>query len=83
MRNFYKLMSNLLDVPKKIRAMGIEEKSIYILKKRIECGDWKLIEHLFTKVTGTYIVTKPIAGRKYFTLNPNAVFDILKSKEIW
>jgi len=69
--------------PEKIRAMGIEKKSIYLLKNRIECGDWKLIDHLFTKVTGTYIVTEPIAGRKYFTLNPKAVFDILKSNGIW
>lgn len=80
---FLQLNINDTRCPDKIKEMGIKEESIYLLRNRTECGDWELIGHLFFKVTGSYIMTKPIAGRQYFTLEPKAVVDIMKANGIW
>jgi len=69
--------------PEKIRAIAPSAGTIYVLRERFGCGHWKHVEDCFHKVTGSYIVTEPVAARRYFTLCPKKVVSRLQKAGVW
>ena len=69
--------------PEKIRALGVEGEFVYLLRERIECNDWKKVSKYFKNVRGKYIVNTPLAGRSYFTVEPEKVISIMKREGPW
>ena len=69
--------------PDKIAAIAPSAKKVYVLRERFECGDWDHVRDLFHHVKGAYIVTEPVAARKYFTLEPRKVISRLRKADVW
>ena len=69
--------------PEKIRAITPSAKKIYVLKERFDCGHWKHVSDCFHQVEGSFIVTEPTAGRRYFTLEPRKVIERLREIGVW
>jgi len=69
--------------PELIRAAGVEADYVYLLRDRIQCGQWKHVADHFVPIKGKYILTKPLAARSYLTVNPQAVISAMKSVGSW
>jgi hypothetical protein len=69
--------------PEKIRAVARSARTIYVLRERIDCGHWRHVEDCFHQITGTHILSEPIAARKYFTLRPKTVISRLTKAGVW
>ncbi len=69
--------------PDAIRDLAPHARAIYILKERFDCSHWRHVSDCFHQVTGSYIVTQPSAGRKYFTTKPKTVIARLCKVGVW
>ena len=69
--------------PEQIKAAGVKAGYVYMLRERIECGDWQHVAEYFIAVKGKYILTEPIAARRYFTVDPEKVIAVMNSKGLW
>ncbi len=69
--------------PAKIAAIAPSARKIYILKERFDCSHWDHVRDCFHQVKGSYIVTKPTAGRRHFTLQPGRVIARLCKARVW
>lgn len=69
--------------PDKIKAVARSAKTIYVLRERIDCGNWRHVEDCFQQITGTHILSEPIAARKYFTTRPKTVISRLTEAGVW
>ena len=69
--------------PDKIRTIAPKARRIYVLRERFDCNHWKHVSDCFHQVRGAHIVTEPVAGRKYFTLQPRQVISRLQKAGVW
>jgi len=69
--------------PEAVHAVAPSAKRIYVLRERVNCGHWDHVRDCFHQVTGSYIVTEPVAARKYFTLKPKTVISRLRKAGVW
>jgi len=69
--------------PELISASGVESGYVYLLRKRIECGQWQHVAEYFIQIKGKYILNEPVAARRYFTVKPDEVISAMKSKGLW
>lgn len=69
--------------PELIRAAGVKADYVYLLRDRIECGQWEHVADHFVSIRGRYILTKPVATRSYLTVKPESVVSVMKSKGLW
>ena len=79
-KRFIKKLVNETRCPELIRDIGIKNEYIYLLRERIECGEWQYISKYFIPIKGKYILSDPVAARKYFTLKPEKVISAMKNK---
>jgi len=69
--------------PELIWNAGTKSEHVYLLRERIECGQWQYVSEFFVPIKGKYILTEPVAARKYFTVKPEKVISAMKSKGLW
>ncbi len=69
--------------PELIRAAGVRSGHVYVLRERIDCGQWKHVSEYFVPIKGRHILTEPAAARRYFTVEPEKVVATMKSKGLW
>ena len=69
--------------PDKVRALAPSAREIYVLRERLDCRYWDHVRDCFHQVEGAYIVTRPVAGRRYFTLDPRRVIARLEAAGVW
>ncbi len=69
--------------PELIRAAGVEAGHVYLLRDRIECGQWEHVADHFIPIKGKHILTQPVAARSYLTVAPEAVVAVMKGKGLW
>lgn len=69
--------------PDTIRALAPDAELIWVLRERFDCQHWKHVSDCFHTVQGSYIVTQPAAGRRYFTLDPATVIARLREAGVW
>ena len=69
--------------PDMIRALGVEGEYVYLLRERIDCSRWNRVSEYFRQVQGKHIVKNPVAGRKYFTIDPEKVVATMKNEGLW
>jgi hypothetical protein len=69
--------------PDMIRALGVEAEYVFLLCERIDCGHWNKVSEYFRQVQGRHIVRNPVAGRKYFTVEPEKVIATMKREGLW
>ena len=69
--------------PELIRAAGVESGYVYLLRKRIECGQWQHVAEYFVPIKGKHILTEPVAARRYFTVQPERIVCTMKSMGLW
>lgn len=69
--------------PELIANTGIKNEIIYLLRERIECGEWKHVSKFFVPVKGKYILTEPVSARRFFTIEPEKVISAMKTKNLW
>ena len=69
--------------PDTIRELGITAEHVYLLRERIDCGDWRHVKEYFTTVPGKWIVTQPPPARKYLTLEPDKVIEAMRKQGLW
>ena len=69
--------------PEAISAVVPSAKRFYVLRERLNCGHWDYVRDCFHQVTGSYILTEPVAARRYFTLRPKTVISRLRKAGVW
>jgi hypothetical protein len=69
--------------PEAIHLLAPTARTVYILKQRFDCNHWVLVSDCFHQVKGAYIVTQPVAGRRYFTTKPKTVIARLQKAGVW
>ena len=69
--------------PDLIRAPGVESGKVYLLRERIDCGQWKHVAECFVQIRGKQILTEPAAARGYLTVEPEKVVATMKGKGLW
>ncbi len=69
--------------PDEIRAQGISEDVVYLLRERIECAHWQYVKDYFVGIEGKHIVSQPVAARRYLTTRPEQVVAAMKEQGIW
>jgi len=69
--------------PELIRIAGVESGYVYLLRKRIECGQWQHVAEYFIPIKGKYILSEPVSARRYFTVKPEKVILAMKNKGLW
>ena len=69
--------------PEKIRELAPSARTVYLLRERFDCGHWHHVKDCFEQVKGSYIVTEPVAARRYFTLCPERVIARLQEVGAW
>ena len=69
--------------PDAIRILVPGAKTIYVMKERFDCRYWRHVSDCFHQVKGAYIVTQPVAGRRYFTTKPKTVIARLQKAGVW
>ena len=82
-RRFIKMPVADTRCPDEIRAQGVDADVVYLLRERIECGDWKYVKDHFVAIEGKQIVTQPVASRRYLTIHPERVVAAMKQQGIW
>ncbi len=80
---FLKKKVNETGCPDLIRALGVEAEYVYLLRERIDCSHWNKVSEYFRQVQGKHIVGDPVAGRKYFTVEPEKVIATMKKEGLW
>ncbi len=69
--------------PELIADAGIRNEYVYLLRERIDCGQWQHVSKFFVPIKGKYILNNPVAARRYFTIEPEKVITAMKSKGLW
>lgn len=69
--------------PAEIRSSGVLEEHVFLLRERIECGDWKHVKEYFVLITGKFILSEPVSARRYLTVHPEKVVKAMKAEGIW
>lgn len=69
--------------PDRILALAPDASRVYVLKERFDCNHWQHVRDCFHQVRGSYIVNEPVAGRRYFTLEPRRVIARLQKAGVW
>ena len=69
--------------PDEIRAQGISDDVVYLLRERIECAHWQYVKDHFVATEGKHIVSQPVAAKRYLTIHPDRVVAAMKQQGIW
>jgi hypothetical protein len=69
--------------PSVIRDEGVTSEHVFMLRERIECGDWKHVKDCFVRIKGKHILSEPVAARAYLTIHPEQVVEIMEREGIW
>ncbi|MHC4562198.1 MAG: hypothetical protein ACYS8X_05425 [Planctomycetota bacterium] len=82
-RRFIKVRVADTRCPDEIRAKGISDDVVYLLRERIECAHWRHVKDYFVGINGRHIVSQPVAARRYLTIHPERVVAAMKQQGIW
>ena len=82
-RRFIKMRVADTRCPDEIRAQGISDDVVYMLRERIECADWRHVKDHFVGIEGKHIISQPVAARRYLTIHPERVVAAMKRQGIW
>ena len=69
--------------PELIRPAAVAGDVVYLLRERIDCGQWEHVSEYFVPIAGKHIVVEPVAARKYLTTEPERVVAAMKSRGLW
>ena len=80
---FIKIRVDETRCPDLIRAAEVRSEYVYLLRHRIDCGQWQHVSKYFVPITGKYILVEPVAARRFLTVEPRQVVASMKSRGLW
>ena len=83
-RRFLRMPVDQTDCADAIRALGIAEEHVYVLREPIDRRYWPCVAPYFAQPeSDTPIVKDPPAARRSLTVRPEQVVHALKKQGVW